>query len=415
VRTAILIVFPIICFFWGLNPAMAEKNLIYGKIYTDDDEILEGFIRWDKNEATWDDILDGDKDREDRRRSKARRYRDKSDDDDDDVVIEENRVSIFGITIFSEGGFSSQSSSGIRMGHIQTLIPDGDDEVQLILKSGDKIYLEGGAGDIGEDNREILVDVKDEGIMELDWGDIEKIEFSQGPSEASRLGKRLFGKVVTSRGDEFTGFIGWDIDEAFDTDILDGNEKEKKRKIEFGRIAMIERRTSQSALVTLEGGRKMRLDGTNDVDNSNRGIVISDLKLGRVVVGWNDFDYLEFMDPPRGPEYGEFDGGGKIKGKIFTEDGETYSGFIIWDNDESYTWELLDGKIDDVNFSIEFSFIKAIEKDRRSSSLVTLRDGREFRLEDSNDVDYSNNGIIVTRDDGKEIEIDWDDFKRAEF
>ena len=39
--------------------ALADPGQIYGKIYTTDDEVLEGFIRWDKNEASWDDILDG--------------------------------------------------------------------------------------------------------------------------------------------------------------------------------------------------------------------------------------------------------------------------------------------------------------------------------------------------------------------
>ena len=42
---------------------MAEnEGRIYGKITTTDGDILEGLIRWDKNEGNWVDILNGTKD-----------------------------------------------------------------------------------------------------------------------------------------------------------------------------------------------------------------------------------------------------------------------------------------------------------------------------------------------------------------
>ena len=37
-------------------------------------------------------------------------------------------------------------------------------------------------------------------------------------------------------GDEFTGWVCWDVDEMFEEDILDGKEKRRSRKIEFGKI-----------------------------------------------------------------------------------------------------------------------------------------------------------------------------------
>ena len=47
--------------------------------------------------------------------------------------------------------------------------------------------------------------------------------------------------------------------------------------------------------------------------------------------------------------------------------------------------------------------------------MVTLRDGREFELSDSNDVDEDNKGIFIFTDDGDEIIVDWEDFDRIEF
>ena len=391
----------------------AQDGLLYGKVYTVDNDVLEGYIRWDRNETSWDDILDGDKELDREYRS---RYRDRDYSDDDRRIFQGGRIEIFGVSIFGNE-WPSQASSGLRMGHIKTLIPDGDDEVLLILKSGEEVELENGSGDIGEDIREILVDTDDEGIIELYWKDIDKIEFSESPGRQSSFGKRLYGTLVTRRGDEYNGFICWDMDEAFDTDILDGQEGHRKRKMEFKDIKMIERRSSKSALVTLQNDKKIRLDDSNDVDDSNRGIVVSDNELGRVLVTWDEFDYVEFRNPPEGTPYSEYDGGKKLYGTVKTERGKEYKGEIKWDADEAYTWELLDGKIDDIDFSVEFSKIKSIDKTARRGSEVTLKDGRKLRLRDSNDIDDGNKGVIVlvNGDDDDEVMIEWEDFESIRF
>jgi hypothetical protein len=390
--------------------AFADPGLLYGKIYTVDNEVLEGFIRWDKNEASWDDVLDGNKerDRSSYRKNKSRRYRDSR-----------REVKVFGVTVFSDDGdfftsWSNEAQSGIRMGHIKALIPVGDDEVELILKSGEEVELIGGSGDIGDDNREILVEDIEEGVVELYWDDIDKIEFEPTPDRESEFGQRLYGTLATRRGSEYTGFICWDMDETFDKDILDGREKNRKRKIEFGRIKTIERRSSSSAIVTLKNGKSMRLDDSNDIDSGNRGIVISDLNLGRIVVDWDEFDSIEFTDPPPGPDYSYFDGGRRLKGTVYTEDGEKFTGEIKWDDDEKFTWELLDGEYHDVEIDVEFGNIKSIEKASRRSCRVTLKDGRVFKLRGSNDVDSDNKGIIIYSNN-EEIFVDWEDFDMVEF
>jgi len=366
--------------------AFADPGLIYGKIHTVDNEVLEGFIRWDKNEASWDDVLDGNKerDRSRYRKNKKRHYRDQS-----------REVKIFGVTVFSDDGdfftsISNESQSGIRIGHIKALIPVGDDEVELILKSGEEVELTGGSGDIGDDNREILIEDIEEGVVELYWDDIDKIEFEPTPDRESEFGQRLYGILTTRRGSDYSGFICWDMDETFDKDILNGREKNRKRKIEFGRIKTIERRSSSSAIVTLKNGKSMRLDDSNDIDS------------------------IEFTEPPPGPDYSYFDGGRHLKGTVHTEDGEKYTGEIRWDDDEEFTWEILDGEYHDVEIDVEFGNIKSIEKASRRSSRVTLKDGRTYKLRGSNDVDNDNKGIIIYSNN-EEIFVDWEDFDMVEF
>ena len=133
------------------------------------------------------------------------------------------------------------------------------------------------------------------------------------------------------------------------------------------------------------------------------------------MVDWDEFDMLVFEDVPRHQKYGDFDGGRPLYGVVYTEDGEEYAGKIRWDNDEEYTWEILDGNYHDIEFDIEFGLIKEIEKKSYRSAIVTVLDGRTFRLRGSNDVDEDNKGIFIIQEDGEEIEVEWDDFERVAF
>ncbi|MEA3296987.1 MAG: hypothetical protein U9R56_03910 [candidate division Zixibacteria bacterium] len=399
--------------FIGLVAWADTNGRIYGKLETIDGYVYEGLIRWDKNEGNWVDVLDGTKElsRRDRdNESRRRKYRDR-----------EHSIEIFGFKISKVNSYwnwSSSAQSGIRFGHIKTLEVIDDDAVLLMLKSGEELRLENGSTDIGSSIREIVIEDERDGEIELIWDDIETIDFMQAPSDIiSNFGERLYGTLISRRGDEYTGFVCWDVDELFTRDILDGDEDRgrRKRKLKFGKIKSIERYSSSRATVTLINGDEIILCGTNDVDESNRGIVISDPGFGQVVVDWDEFDRLDFKRPPRSIEYKEFDGGRPLEGTVYTEDGNEYSGRIRWDDDEEYTWEILNGEYRNVEYDIEFGLIKEIQKRSYRSAVVTVLDGRSFRLRGSNDVDEDNKGIFITTSDGEEVEIFWEDFDRLEF
>lgn len=389
----------------SMTAQATDQGRIYGKILTVDGDILEGFIRWDKNEGCWDNVLDGTKDRPRmKERSSRKKYRDR------------NRLpGLLGrIGIFTSR-MSSAAQSGIAFGHIKLLEPIGDNAALLTLKSGQEIEFEGGSTDIGDDIREIVIEDKSEGEIELEWDDIESIEFSQAAAgETSVFGPRLFGTLTTRRGEEFTGYIGWDYDESFVTDVLDGYTNGRKRKIRFKKIHSIERRGSSGARVTTKEGKEIRMEDSNDVDSRNNGIVISDLALGRIIVAWDDFDVLEFSAAPENVSYDLYDGGRKLHGTVTTDDGESFTGEIIWDADEEYTWEILDGEYRDIQYDIFFGNIKSIEIKRRGS-LVILNDGREFTLRNSNDVDEDNKGIYIRSADGTLDKVEWDYFEKVVF
>jgi len=381
----------------------AQPGRICGTIYTRDGESFRGPIRWDKNEAFWDNILDATKKREGSHREGSRR---------------EKHVSILGLKItWDEQGSEGQASSGIQFGYLKSLERRSKNRATLSLKNGDKITFYGSGTDVGSGIREIVIWDPDEGEVNLDWDDVDLVEFDEcEPDEIIEPDKRLYGEIETRRGDTFKGFICWDVDELFYSDILDGEEKHRNRKIPFGKIKVIERRSSSSTWVELRNGDKMRLSGTNDVNSGNRGIVIFDLQYGRVTISWDEFDRLEFLDDGDKHllRYDQFENPKPLYGVVYDEDGDSFQGYIRWD-DETESWERLDGEYRDLDVDVEFSQIAQIEKRSSNSVLVTLKNGNSFKLSGSNDVNEENKGIYVTTDDGDEIELDWWDFDKVIF
>lgn len=385
-----------------------SSGRIYGKLTTVGGDVYEGLIRWDKNEASWVDILNGNKELPRSARSGRRKYHDR-----------EKYIKILGITIARTRTYRYErgsAQSGMCFGHIGSMEIAGDDAVRLTLKSGDTVELEGGSTDIGESIREIVVEDIDEGEIEFEWNDVERIDFMQGNAGlVSNFGERLYGTLTSRRGDEFTGWVCWDVDELFARDILDGKTNRRKSKIEFGDIKIIERYSSSAAKVFMKNGDELVLRGTNDVDDSNRGISVYVEGLGQVKMRWDEFEQIEFATPPHQVPYDEFDVGRRLRGTVYMENGEEHTGSIRWDDDEEFSWEILDGTFRDIEFDVEFRHIRMIERRGYHSSIVTLRDGTSLRLKGTNDVDEDNKGIFVGVAGGEEIEIEWNDLQRIEF
>ena len=176
----------------------------------------------------------------------------------------------------------------------------------------------------------------------------------------------------------------------------------------FGAIEVIGRESGSAAWVRLNSGQSLVLRGTNDVNSGNGGITVSDVGLGQVKVEWSQFDRVEFHQPATEPGYGLFDGGPSLRGTVTTHSGETLSGEIAWDSDEAFGWEMLNGRANGVEYQVEFNNIARIVKSG-GGAIIELRDGRTFRLHDSNDVDSGNRGVLIRHGSGVS-EVEWRDF-----
>lgn len=391
----------------------APSDRLYGRVVTAGGDVFEGYLRWDRNEGGWGDVLDG---------SKELPWENARDAEELDRSYERRRersIEFLGLRVSwsDDDDYPSSATSGIRFGHVQSLRVYGDDRALLTLKSGEEIEFEGGSTDIGRSLRDLVVDDPQRGMVELRWRDLDEVDFFSAPAgTAPPVAQRLYGTLRTRSGLEFTGFVSWDVDEILDSDILDGEERGRDREIPFHRIAAIRRAGSSGARVTLLNGDEITLRDTNDVDDGNRGITIADPGLGQVTVDWEEFDELRFGAPSSaGAGYDDFDGGKALWGTVLTMDGERLTGYIRWDNDEAATWELLNGHQDDVRFDVEFGKVEGIRRLGRWGAEVTLFDGRVFELEGSNDVDEDNKGIFVIAEDGEVRMVEWRDFSEVVF
>lgn len=398
----------------GFRTGPADDRL-YGRVLTAEGEQLEGYLRWDRNEATWADFLDGrmpipwayvhERERLD---AEFRRQRELErsltvgnvrvtwdEDDEDDPQLAE---------------------AGIRFGQVRTLVAD-DDSAVVTTKSGERLTLRGGSSDVGRGFRGLVVEDRTRGSVELDWDDIDRVDFRAAPAGVEPPeAERLYGTLRTRDGLALTGFVGWDMDEALTSDILDGEEDGRDRDVPFGSISRIAPDGRLRARVTLRNGEQMVLRGTNDVNYENRGVEVSDPALGRAVVPWDELESVSFQAQPASvAPYGSFDGGQPLRGTVETRSAERLMGLIRWDNRERRTWGTLDGEVAGAALAIELSHVASVERAEDRGARVVLRDGRSFVLGGSSDVDADNGGVFVTPDGGDVVLVRWKDFRRVTF
>ncbi len=412
-------IYQMLAIFLVLSPltvSAQDDGFIYGKITTIDGDEYQGALRWGKEEAYWTDMFNAEKEENENleylsrdeyeylRESKYRGHRDNDswrhwtkaswwdDDWDNDRFLHR---------------FTCQ------FGELKSIRPRSRDRVDIELQNGTEFILDGdGYNDIGG---QIKIADSDLGIIDISWSRIESIEFMATPKKLEdKFGEPLYGKVQCEIG-SFTGYIQWDHDERVSSDKLDGDNEDGDLSIAFGKIKSIERIGYSRSEVTLNSGRKLELRGSNDVNDENRGIIVTIKGLGRIDIPWKEFDRVDFMDAPNsGKSYSQFKSQNELTASVETTNGDQHSGKLIFDLDEEYDFEVLEGSDDDIEFIIPFRNIASIQPKNYEYSEVITKDGEEYFLGESQDVSDRNNGLIVFK--GREpIYIPWNKVEKIDF
>jgi hypothetical protein len=371
-----------------------NSGFIYGRVLTESGTEYTGFLRWDDEEACWDDLFHSAK--------------------EDLPYMDESRFQVFKWTFrIKDASWSDSRMFIARFGDIVEIQPHSHDEATLQMKSGETYEVGGASNDVGG-----KIHIKDASLGEMDlrWDRIESIKFQPVPGSADPGVQRLYGKLETDEG-TFEGYIQWDKEECLDTDLLDGDTEDGDISIPMGRIHSIERRGRKGSLVELKDGRKLRLSGSNDVNSENRGIMVEDPKYGRLTVGWDAFDRLTFLEGHgSGRGYGDFKGSGWLHGTVTDEDGKDHRGRIVIDLDEAEGWEMLNGSLRDIDFDIPLEMVAELHPLGHDECRVVLVTGKELTLADGQDVSDRNDGVLIYTDGDKDpLYLPWDEVKTIRF
>ncbi len=389
--------------------AQNAEGYIYGKVHTFR-QTYQGQIRWGKEEAFWNDYFNASKTRD----SYYNSFVEKDDDDDTNRGDLWDDIDWSISSIWDNKGHVSHEFS-TQFGNLASIRNKGRSRVDVELKNGMQLELSGrGYNDVGST---IIVYDEELGRVKLDWDRIDKVEFMPTPKNLRVQGGRpLYGTVETFRKGSYSGYVQWDHDERLGDDVLDGESRDGDMEIPFGNIRIIERERGGS-YVTLKSGREFLLRGTNDVNESNDGIIVSVDGIGKIDIPWKVFEKVTFKDvESSGPSYESYAVPKGLSGTVITYDRDEFKGRILYDIDEAWEVETLEADDDEIEYKVAFANIEAIAPKNSEYCRVILKNGEELFLGERRDVSDDNDGILVFESSGKDpVYIRWRDVAEVRF
>lgn len=393
--------------FQGAVDAASQASVegyLYGTVETKAGKLHTGILRWDDEEAFWDDLFHSVKE--------ELPYEEYIEPPEvkDDLKWWEKMARTIGDEF---DGHRETRVVAVRFGDLKSVRPNRRDGAVLTLRNGSEIEVDGYANDVKA--TVVVYDTKP-GRVEVRWNQIEEIRFAPTPPDVDPGSFRLRGTVATEEGD-FVGFIQWDSQEALSTDRLDGDEDDRRVSVPMGEIRSIEKISRRSSLVVMKDGVEHRLSGTNDVNSDIRGIHVEDERFGRVEVSWDSFEKVVFEEPgTSGASYGDFGVGAHLTGTVTLTNGDWRKGRLVFDLDEEWSWEMLDGSSGELDYAIPFARVASIEPRGEDGSLIVLRNGRKLELDGSHDVGMNNSGVLVIpTGDGEPGFVPWREIAKIVF
>ncbi len=135
----------------------------------------------------------------------------------------------------------------------------------------------------------------------------------------------------------------------------------------------------------------------------------------RVDIPWSEFDAVTFLDKPTfATTYADFKSQIPLSGTVKAENG-SLSGDIVFDLDEAFNYEIIQGKNDDIEYLVPLRSIQQIVPKNYDNSYVVLRNGQKLLLGDAQDVSDRHDGILVFKNADEAAYIPWRDVNEVNF
>ncbi|NOU61333.1 hypothetical protein [Marinifilum caeruleilacunae] len=228
-------------------------NPIYGKITTTIGEFT-GFIQWDHDERLLQDKLDG---------------------------------------------LSRDGDMNIPFAKIKEIKKQENGSL-ITLQSGRELHLKS-SNDVSRSNRGIIVTIPQVGRIDFTWKHFLSLEIIALPQNVVNCfsefkdSERLYGKLTTKEGKTFEGVIVYDLDEAMDSEVLNGLNDKLEFSIPFRNVKKITPKAYNYCLVELKSGQNLYLGDQTDVSGKNAGILIFTGNDQYEIIDWDDLEEIEFM------------------------------------------------------------------------------------------------------------------------
>lgn len=357
---------------------------IFGKITTVDNQEFKGYIQWGNNNY-WIDFFEGQK----TRNPYSSYFKPGS-----GVVFRYNNRT-----------YTQPQTHNFccRFGNLEQIHPTGDREARIQLKNRQEIILrKGNTNDIGTG---ILITTENEKIQ-VKWEHISEITFMQADIKDNFPLNPVYGSVKSSQG-IYKGLITWNYNQKRSP------EKNDNINIFLNKMAKIIRPQKSFQLLAQE-----RQSSTPFYTNSNileplGSILVNMPNTGRAIVPPAQFNELTVIPASELKllTYDDFSQAGLLKGEVITQNNQTISGTLAYDLDESWNFEVLDGKNNNITYCIPLQYIQSIEPKNYKYSFITLKNGSKLSLGESCDVNQENNGVLVLRENQTPVYIIWSEVK----
>jgi len=167
------------------------------------------------------------------------------------------------------------------------------------LNNGQQIYLRG-SNDVNDRNRGIIVYMPHSGRVEIDWHEFISVVFDKVTDEVGisysgfKSTERLTGTVYVNDSTYHKGVIVFDLDEAMNSEILDGSNEGLKYRIPFKYIKTMESVNRIFSKVELKNGAKLLLGSSSDVNYRNDGVLIFKSSTDYEFLYWDEVGRIVF-------------------------------------------------------------------------------------------------------------------------
>ncbi len=304
---------------------------------------------------------------------------------------------------------SKSQKFSCRFGDLGSITVGEENSAVLYFKNGSSFGVRGTDRhrDVGHSIH--MIDPNGE-WHKITWESIRRIEFKPTPANALNSPvKPIYGTVKTDLG-ELTGFVKWDQDETMTSFRLDGKMDGKHKRVPFGSIRKIEKITENACEITLVSDKKIVLSDNDEVGVNNRGLTVFVKGTGSLAVRWQDFKEVTFAHEQTDNElmgYLDFAPPQVLWGRVKTTNGVFYKGKLIYDLDEQWDFETLEGKEDQVSYSVALRDISRIEPHPTNYTTLVLKNGRKLNLNGHHDVTDKNWGVLVWKGNNAPKYIPW--------